>query len=166
MDRHSPEFRRRTRASTASTTAGARTVSPEAYARRTPRRRRGPALSEAIDLTLTQPTPNPRAARPAKRARITTSHVSHESILATPLVPDPVDEKIQPWFLNDSIEEIDLTEADADDKLLAQAQEDALKLQKADGQEKPKLAEFKCVICLDDPTDLASTPCGKQKSQR
>lgn len=67
--------------------------------------------------------------------------------------------------MNDSslvdLEEVDLTEPNADDRLLAREQEELLKLQRPDGQEKPKLADFKCVICLDDPTDLAGTPCGE-----
>jgi len=63
-------------------------------------------------------------------------------------------------WLDDNVEEVDLTEPDPEDRLLAIAQEDLLKLQRPEGQEKPKLADFKCVICLDDPTDLAATPCG------
>lgn len=52
-----------------------------------------------------------------------------------------------------------MTEGD-EEVLLAKNQEDLLKMQNAD-HEKPKLADFKCVICLDDPTDLAATPCGE-----
>ena len=69
-----------------------------------------------------------------------------------------------PWHNDNShveVEEVDLTEPNVDDRLLAREQEELLKLQRPDGQEKPKLADFKCVICLDDPTDLAATPCGE-----
>ncbi|KAF8438226.1 hypothetical protein BGX38DRAFT_1273719 [Terfezia claveryi] len=162
MNGHSLEVHRPLRASTASTVAGGRTASPESYTRRSTRRRRGPAPSATIDLTSTQASQNPTGLPVAKRARTNASQTSHQSSSDTPLAPTATsDQKPTPWLLEDGIEEIDLTEADSDDKLLlAKAQEDLLKMQKADGPEKPKLADFKCVICLDDPTNLAATPCG------
>ncbi|KAF8425130.1 hypothetical protein EV426DRAFT_60064 [Tirmania nivea] len=161
MNGHSLEVHRPLRASTVSTVTGGRTASPESYTRRSTRRRRGPAPSDAIDLTSTQAPQNSTGPPAAKRARTNLSQTSHQSSSATPLAPiAPSDQKPAPWLLEHGIEEIDLTEADSDDKLLAKAQEDLLRMQKADGPEKPKLADFKCVICLDDPTDLAATPCG------
>lgn len=162
MSGHSLEAHRPLRASTASTVAGGRTASPESYTRRSTRRRRGPAPPDITDLTSTQASQNPTGPPAAKRARTNASQTSNQSSSATPLAPTASsDQKPTLWPLEDGIEEIDLTEADSDDKLLAKAQEDLLKMQKADGPEKPKLADFKCVICLDDPTDLAATPCGE-----
>jgi len=160
MNGHSLEVHRPLRASTASTVGG-RTASPETYTRRSARRRRGPAPSDTIDLTSTQASQIPTGPPAAKRARTNASQTSNQSSSATPTAIS--DQKPAPWLLEDGIEEIDLTEADSDDKLLAKAHEDLLKMQKADGPEKPKLADFKCVICLDDPTDLAATPCGEYK---
>ena len=164
MNGHSLEIHRPLRASTASTVAGGRTASPESYTRRSTRQRRGPALSNTIDLTSTQAPQNPTGPPVAKRARTNASQTSHQSPPTTPLVPAASsDQKPAQWLLDDRIQEIDLTEADSDNRLLAKAQEDLLKMHKADGPEKPKLADFKCVICLDDPTDLAATPCGEYK---
>jgi len=163
MNGPSLEVHQPLRSSTASTIAGGRTASPESYTRRSTRRRRGPAPSETIDLTSTQAPQNLTGPPAAKRARTNAFQTPHRSS-ATPLVSTTSsDQKPAPRFLGDPIEEIDLTEAGSNNKLLAKAREDLLKMQKVDGPEKPKLADFKCVICLDDPTDLAATPCGKYK---
>lgn len=51
----------------------------------------------------------------------------------------------------------DEEEVDAAEKL---RQEEFLKSQR-ESSARTKLSDFKCAVCLDDPTDLVTTPCGK-----
>lgn len=54
---------------------------------------------------------------------------------------------------------------DSDQKLeefRAKQQEDLIKQQNQEKADKPvKLTDFQCIICLDSPTDLTVTHCGK-----
>lgn len=59
---------------------------------------------------------------------------------------------------------VDLVDIDDDDKyedFKAKQQTELIKQQQLDEATKPaKLAEFQCIICMDDPTDLTVTHCG------
>ncbi|KAI5811074.1 hypothetical protein DFH27DRAFT_531335 [Peziza echinospora] len=165
---------RRTRSSTTSTVA--RTVSPEvATTTRRSTRRRGmpPPQENAVDLTSAQAVASEPPEPPRKRVRT--------GIPRSVDIPQTSNEEPQPSTSNtqdlaaialsdgegdeqkEKIEEINLIDVDDADELnelLAKNQKDALNLQN-NNEGKPKLAGFKCVICLDDPTDLSATPCGK-----
>ncbi|KAF8465242.1 hypothetical protein BDZ91DRAFT_849318 [Kalaharituber pfeilii] len=162
MLRQSPD-QRRTRASTASTAPGGRTASPEGNTRRSTRRKRGVAAgSETIDLTSFSIAPSvvsaapPHPQTPVKKIRVSNqpSQNSSSTSLGSQTTASPKSQ----WGNDDKIDEINLVDVD-DEGLLAKKQKDLLNMQRSD-QEKPKLSDFKCVICLDDPTDLAATPCG------
>ena len=156
---------RQTRATTASTTTttttgGERSLSPgEQITRRSTRRKRNAngelVESQAVSQdTRTPVKPSAAPGHSSKRPRITKKVPPNSS--AAPQVP--IKAKNEPGY-----ESINLIEIDDDDglqQLLSKKQEAILKTQ-VEGQEKPKLSDFKCVICLDDPKDLAATPCGK-----
>jgi len=59
---------------------------------------------------------------------------------------------------------VDLVDIDDDEKyqdFKAKQQAELVKQQQLDEATKPaKLAEFQCIICMDDPTDLTVTHCG------
>jgi len=72
----------------------------------------------------------------------------------------------------DKVELVDLSAVEGDrqyedfaakeEALKAQAQADLIKAQNQAEANKPiKLAEFQCIICMDNPTDLTVTHCGK-----
>ena len=59
---------------------------------------------------------------------------------------------------------VDLVDIDDDEKyedFKAKQQAELIKQQQLDEANKPaKLAEFQCIICMDNPTDLTVTHCG------
>jgi hypothetical protein len=65
------------------------------------------------------------------------------------------------------VDEVDLLDIE-DDKglntLLSKQQAELVKSQRAKGEEVPKLSTLQCIICLETPTDLSATPCGKPLS--
>lgn len=66
---------------------------------------------------------------------------------------------------DDKVEELDLIDAEDDisyAEVMRKRQEDLIKQQRQAELDKPiKLATTQCVICLDQPDDLAITHCGK-----
>jgi len=64
----------------------------------------------------------------------------------------------------ESPEMVDLVDIDDDEKyedFKAKQQAELIKQQQLDEATKPaKLAEFQCIICMDNPTDLTVTHCG------
>lgn len=62
------------------------------------------------------------------------------------------------------IEEVDITEVDNDQQyedFKKKQQEDLIRQQNQERADKPvRLADFQCIICLDNPTDLTVTHCG------
>ncbi|KUJ09928.1 uncharacterized protein LY89DRAFT_266410 [Mollisia scopiformis] len=64
----------------------------------------------------------------------------------------------------DDVECVDLIDVEgqkAYEELKAREQAEAIKAQyQAEATKPMKLAEFKCIICMDDPTDLTVTHCG------
>jgi hypothetical protein len=67
------------------------------------------------------------------------------------------------------IEVVDLADVDDDTQyreLAANQQAELIKKQNEDEAKKPvKLAEFQCIICMDNPTDLTVTHCGMHSLQ-
>lgn len=70
--------------------------------------------------------------------------------------------------VENKVEEVDLVEIDNDRKLeefRMKQQAELIKQQNREKADKPlKLSDFQCVICLDSPTDLTVTHCGKYSS--
>lgn len=64
-----------------------------------------------------------------------------------------------------SVEELDMVEIDSDRKLeefRKKQQAELINQQNREKADKPvKLTDFQCIICLDSPTDLTVTHCGK-----
>jgi hypothetical protein len=64
----------------------------------------------------------------------------------------------------ESPEMVDLVDVDDDEKyedFKAKQQAELIKQQQLDEATKPaKLADFQCIICMDNPTDLTVTHCG------
>lgn len=166
-----------------SATAASHTAAEDHTARQ-PRQsnRRRVAADALVDLTNNEEgSPPPPVAPKRRRVNDSTSASSSQTVaplntLALPtstVPPESVASSLQSSFtaggasppgLPEQLEEINLAQDDdelgEDGKLLQKKQQELIASQKTN-QEKPKLADFKCVICLDDPTDLASTRCGK-----
>ena len=65
---------------------------------------------------------------------------------------------------NSDVEEIDLKDVDDDNglsKALQKQQEMAIKAQRKEESDKPKLSKLQCIICLESMTDITATSCGK-----
>lgn len=66
------------------------------------------------------------------------------------------------------VEEVDLRDVEDDEDYASfskRTKEEAVKQKQVDEANKPvKLSEFQCIICLDNPTDLTVTWCGKLTS--
>ena len=64
----------------------------------------------------------------------------------------------------ENLQMVDLVDIDDDDKyenFKAKQHAELIQQQQLDEATKPaKLAEFQCIICMDDPTDLTVTHCG------
>ncbi|RPA80772.1 hypothetical protein BJ508DRAFT_376940 [Ascobolus immersus RN42] len=61
--------------------------------------------------------------------------------------------------LSDTEESSSEDEEEGADAAEKARQEELTRLHK-EASERTKLADFKCAVCLDDPTDLSTTPCG------
>jgi hypothetical protein len=60
-----------------------------------------------------------------------------------------------------NIDVLDLTDEKTDiNQILKKQREEAVKAQQ-EREEKPTFNSFNCVICMDTPTDLTATKCGK-----
>ncbi|EWC48160.1 hypothetical protein DRE_02264 [Drechslerella stenobrocha 248] len=57
-------------------------------------------------------------------------------------------------------EVVDMVDIGDDDDIQKIVQQQMLKAQREEGAARRKIADFKCVICLDDPINLSTTPCG------
>lgn len=125
--------------------------------------------SEPIDLTMEPSSPiQPSALQPEpsrKRSRhdtptstATTSHLSKRR--RTSQGPSSV--HIPP--ASKHIEEIDLLDDDDDENLAAvvsKQREEQVRAQAPRATEPTKLTTLQCTVCLDSPTDLTTTVCGK-----
>ena len=69
-----------------------------------------------------------------------------------------------PRSSQDAVEIVDLEKVEGKkdyDDFQAKQQAEATRKQNVDESNKPvKLAEFQCIICMDNPTDLTVTHCG------
>jgi hypothetical protein len=125
--------------------------------------------SSVVDLTELPPSPThsistssmaPGRKRKAdtpvggRASKITRGSVAPKSSRATPSGPR----------MASSPEMVDLVDIDGDEQyedFKAKRQAELIKQQQLEEASKPvKLAEFQCIICMDNPTDLTVTHCG------
>lgn len=124
-----------------------------------------PRGSNVVDLTESSPVimaPSSRKRKPAaeeaqasvKRRQASPPRESQNTLENSPLNTPST-----------NVEELDMVNIDDDQKLeefRAKQQEDLIKQQNQEKANKPiKLTDFQCIICLDSPTDLTVTHCGK-----
>ena len=119
--------------------------------------------SSIVDLTETSPPPDTMAPTPRKRK----ADIPAEGRSVRQRVHTPVKSSQSTPSRKQKIEQADVVdlvgiedeEQYADFK--AKQQAEAIKQQQQDEAKKPvKLAEFQCIICMDNPTDLTVTHCG------
>ncbi|KAI9760889.1 MAG: hypothetical protein M4579_001390 [Chaenotheca gracillima] len=140
-----------------------------------PRRRRPPALQSAsssqnsrlrpsshtspVDLTNTSPADNVRSHAPLKRRRLSEDLGSKKRRKDGQSGSEAEEEPV-------AIEQIDLQDVEDDSgvsALLKKQREDqiqALRNESREGQP-TRISSVQCVICLEPPTNLTSTNCGK-----
>ncbi|KAF8854833.1 hypothetical protein BDZ45DRAFT_676657 [Acephala macrosclerotiorum] len=113
---------------------------------------RNPQASSPIDLTASSP-PRPGLALSRKRRADTPGEERPSKASKTVLPAD-----------SDDVPLVDLVDVNSQKELeekKARDKAEAIKKANQDEATKPvKLAEFKCIICMDDPTDLTVTHCG------
>ncbi|KAK6503051.1 SUMO-targeted ubiquitin ligase complex subunit slx8 [Arthrobotrys musiformis] len=68
--------------------------------------------------------------------------------------PAPKKAKTEP------VEVVDMINIDDDDDFQKIMHEQMIKTQREEGNARRRIADFKCVICLDDPENLSATTCG------
>jgi hypothetical protein len=119
--------------------------------------------STVVDLTESSPPNNTSTMPPRKRKAETpgegrASKVTRASAPRSSRSTPAVQQKFE------SPEMVDLVDIDDDEKyedFKAKQQAELIKQQQLDEATKPaKLAEFQCIICMDNPTDLTVTHCG------
>jgi hypothetical protein len=110
--------------------------------------------SSFVDLTASSPTePRSDPAPSRKRKREAQSQDRPTKAGKSPLKADLDDVECV------NLEDVETFQEYEDMK--ARKQAEAIKAQNQAEATKPmKLAEFKCIICMDDPTDLTVTHCG------
>ncbi|KAK6361626.1 SUMO-targeted ubiquitin ligase complex subunit slx8 [Orbilia blumenaviensis] len=77
-----------------------------------------------------------------------------ETEMPTKSSPEPKKAKTE------AVEVVDMINIDDDDDFQKIMHEQMIKTQREEGNARRKIADFKCVICLDDPENLSATPCG------
>lgn len=122
---------------------------------------RSTRASSFVDLTEISPPPG---MPPAKKRKIHTSGEGR-SVRPRPQTPARGSKDTPAGQSNiDAIDVVDLIDIEDDDQyqdFKAKQQAQAIKQQQQDDANKPiKLAEFQCIICMDNPTDLTVTHCG------
>lgn len=136
-------------------------VSTSARSPLSPTYTRESSFSSLVDLTDSSPQEMGGRKRKAvdgeaglrsRKAQRTTSTIKHRDSLFE-LSDDDKDG-------SDQFDPVDLD--DDTDRLQRQQQEDLIKQQQKEERNKPiRLANFNCIICMDSPTDLTITGCGK-----
>lgn len=119
-----------------------------------PVRASGSGLESTASSRQTQTTPQPTATS-RKRGRIhSTSEGEDVDKHQSPKPPS----KKPSMDVKAGI--IDMIDVEDDDDVQKIVQQQMLKAQLEEGNARRKIADFNCVICLDEPTDLSTTPCG------
>jgi hypothetical protein len=123
--------------------------------------------SSVVDLTISSPDEMP-SSRKRKTSTAGGARAEHKKQKATtPDIEHKTSHELSengPHSPSPQFEEVDMTEVDNDEKheeFRRKQQEDLIKKQNQERADKPvKLADFQCIICLDNPTDLTVTHCG------
>ncbi|KAJ6261908.1 E3 ubiquitin-protein ligase [Drechslerella dactyloides] len=117
-----------------------------------PASRASNASQSASPAAERQPTPKqPSTSSPAlKRSRKPTDEPPAAASSNPPLKKPKIE-------VADIVNMIDVEDDDDVQKLV---QQQMLKSQREESEERRKISDFKCVICLDDPTNLSATSCG------
>jgi hypothetical protein len=112
--------------------------------------------SSVVDLTASSP-----AAMPPSRKRKTPSTGRAQSSSKKAKLDNPIPSSSP----DPETKEVDLSGIDNDEQLedfQRKQQAELIRQQNQEKADKPvKLADFQCIICLDNPTDLTVTHCGK-----
>jgi hypothetical protein len=127
-----------------------------------------PPITRASSIVdLTESPPNDMA--PSSRKRKPTSEGNQTPLKrrrgATPIGFDEGSNSQSLGSGGAGVEELDMVEIDSDRKLeefRKKQQAELISQQNREKADKPvKLTDFQCIICLDSPTDLTVTHCGK-----
>ncbi|RDW94761.1 hypothetical protein BP5796_00524 [Coleophoma crateriformis] len=118
-----------------------------------PRRARSPSV---VNLTDSAPvvdlTGSPDMAPSKKRKRASE---------ATPKRKSSTPQQVRKGVATDAIDLVDVDDISQYEEMKKKEQAELLKQQQLDEASRPvKLAEFQCIICMDNPTDLTVTHCG------
>lgn len=119
--------------------------------------------SSVVDLTDSSShnmSSDRKRKRPAERQTI--SEASGSRIRTRESSPTILSKKQK---VEDPADVVDLVDIEDDlqyEEFKSKQQEELIKQQQQDNADKPmKLAEFQCIICMDNPTDLTVTHCGR-----
>ncbi|RDW88669.1 hypothetical protein BP6252_00701 [Coleophoma cylindrospora] len=118
-----------------------------------PRRARSPSVVNLTDSPVVDLTSSPDMAPSKKRKR--TSEATPKRKSSTP------QQARKDVAAADAIDLVDVEDISQYEEMKKKEQAELLKQQQQDEANRPvKLAEFQCIICMDNPTDLTVTHCG------
>ncbi|KAK6536527.1 SUMO-targeted ubiquitin ligase complex subunit slx8 [Arthrobotrys megalospora] len=112
------------------------------------------ALSRASAAPQTSTSHPPRAIPQPQPQQTNLKRPHPETTMPTSSSPAPKKAKTEP------VEVVDMVNVGDDDDFQKIMHEQMIKTQREEGNARRKIADFKCVICLDDPENLSATPCG------
>lgn len=113
-----------------------------------------PAPSRATVAPQAASRPPPRATPPPHAPQTNLKRPHSETKMPTASSPASKKAKTEP------VDVVDMINIGDDDDFQKIMHEQMIKTQREEGNAPRKIADFKCVICLDDPENLSATPCG------
>lgn len=118
--------------------------------------------SSVVDLTESSPPPGNMA--PTRKRKADTPgqgrsvRARHETPAKSSRSTPSRKQKVEQ---SEVVDLVDIEDGDQYEDFKAKQQAEAIKQQQQEEANKPvKLAEFQCIICMDNPTDLTVTHCG------
>ncbi|KFY41354.1 hypothetical protein V495_04974 [Pseudogymnoascus sp. VKM F-4514 (FW-929)] len=142
-------------------------LDPGSLAASTPNSRRTPIRtreSSIVDLTETSPVTMPTTSNKRRLSSTESESRTPKRKKNTGISLDGAKDGDKEGKPDDKVEELDLIDAEDDTsyaEVMRKRQEDLIKQQRQAELDKPvRLATTQCVICLDQPDDLAITHCG------
>ena len=125
---------------------------------RSPEPKNSSRASSVVDLTNTSPEMAPAT---RKRKRGAPSGPAPVSTSRKPSPRESAGRPNPPAGTADVVDLVDVEDETQYEAFKAKQQAELIKQQAQDEAKKPiKLAEFQCIICMDNPTDLTVTHCG------
>ncbi|EGX43442.1 hypothetical protein AOL_s00215g178 [Orbilia oligospora ATCC 24927] len=114
------------------------------------------APSRATTANQAPSRPPPTATTQPAAPSPQTNHKRTHPETKMPTASSPASKKAK----TEPLEVVDMINVENDDDIQKIMHEQMIKTQREEGNARRRIADFKCVICLDDPENLSATSCG------